>query len=66
VAWFHGPVGAPVRAGALNYNPETRIGELTATSPWPKLMIRITAEREREPAGPSEAVNASESVEVED
>ena len=66
VAWFHGPVGSPVRAGELLYNPETRIGELTATAPWPKLTIRITAESEPEPSKPSETVIASQAVEVED
>lgn len=66
VAWFQGPSGAPVRAGTLQYNPEERTGDLTATAPFDDLTVKITAEHDATPVTPSSAVIATQSVRIED
>ncbi len=66
VAWFEGPTGAPIRAGTVRYDPEARTGDLTATSPFDKLTVKITAERDASPATPSATVIATQSVRIED
>ena len=66
VAWFEGPSGAPLRAGTVHYNPETRTGDLTATSPFDQLTVKITAERDGTPPTPSSTVIATQSVRIED
>jgi hypothetical protein len=66
VLWFQGPVGAPLRAGMLRYDPETRTGDLSAAAPWSSLIIKVTAEREENPSAPSESVIATQAVAIED
>jgi hypothetical protein len=66
VVWFAGPTGAPLRAGTLRYNPEARTGDLTATSPFDQLTVKVTAERDGSPPTPSSTVIATQSVRVED
>lgn len=66
VAWFQGPTGAPIRAGAMTYNPEQRTGDLAATAPFRDLTVKITAERDASPVTPSAAVIATQSVRIED
>jgi hypothetical protein len=64
VVWFVPPAGAPVRAGALRYDPEARTGDLTETAPFMEFMVKITAERDARPAAPSELVIATQNVSI--
>jgi hypothetical protein len=66
VAWFQGPSGQPVRAGALAYDPEQRTGELTGFAPFTDFTVKVTAERDATPLTPSATVIASQSVRIED
>jgi hypothetical protein len=66
VAWFQGPGGQPVLAGALVYNPEERTGDLTAFAPFTDFTVKVTAERDAKPLTPSATVIASQSVRLED
>jgi hypothetical protein len=66
VAWFQGPSGQPVRAGALKYNPEERTGDLVAHAPFLDFTVKVTAERDAAPLTPSATVIASQSVRIED
>jgi hypothetical protein len=62
VVWFVPKTGAPVRAGALRFDPEARTGDLTATSPFMQFEVRITLERDDRPAAPSELVVGTQDV----
>jgi hypothetical protein len=66
VAWFQGPGGQPVRAGAIKYNPEERTGDLVAHAPFLAFTVKVTAERDATPLTPSATVIASQSVRIED
>jgi hypothetical protein len=62
VVWFESGKDAAVRAGALKYKPEDRMGELTAVSPYRKFVVKVTAEANDTPGVPSSFVVASEEI----
>lgn len=61
-----GAHGAPLLAGPLRYNPDARSGELRTNAPFPKFIVKITAETTDKPATPSEIEVASQAVSVND
>jgi hypothetical protein len=62
VVWFESGKEAAVRAGALKYRSEDRIGELSAVSPYRKFVVKVTAEANDTPNVPSSFVVASEEI----
>jgi hypothetical protein len=64
VVWFVPNAGAPVRAGALRYDPEARTGDLTETAPFMEFMVKITAERDARPSAPSAFEIAAQNVSI--
>jgi hypothetical protein len=56
VVWFRTEGQSPVRAGVLEFDPETRQGALTATTPMTDFTILITAEAEGDAPSPGEIV----------
>jgi hypothetical protein len=66
VVWFEAGKAAPVRAGALHYRPDDRVGELDAISPFRKFIVKITAEANDKPSAPSGFVIASQAVSADD
>ena len=62
VVWFESGKDAAVRAGALKYKPDDRLGELTAVSPYRKFVVKVTAEANDTPSVPSAFVVASEEI----
>ena len=63
VVWFLPKTGAgPVRGGELRFDPEQRTGDLTATSPFHRFGVKITAERQAQPAAPSDFVVATQDI----
>jgi hypothetical protein len=66
VVWFEQGKAAPLRAGSLRYLPEDRVGELEATSPYRKFVVKITAEANDKPSAPSDFVVASQEISIAD
>jgi hypothetical protein len=67
VVWFEPLAGGkPVRGGSLLYRPESRVGELTARSPFGKFVVKVTAEANDTPVTPSDFVVAAEQITLED
>jgi hypothetical protein len=66
VVWFEAGKSAPVRAGSLKYRPDDRVGELEATAPFRKFIVKITAEANDKPSAESGFVVASEQVSADD
>jgi len=64
VVWFVPPAGAPLRGGALRYDPEARTGDLTETAPFMEFMVKITAERDARPPTASNLVIATQNVSI--
>ena len=62
VVWFESGKDAAVRAGALKYRPDDRLGELRAVSPYRKFVVKVTAEANDTPSIPSSFVIASEEI----
>lgn len=62
VVWFESGKDAAVRAGALKYRPDDRLGELRAVSPYRKFIVKVTAEANDTPSVPSSFVIASEEI----
>jgi hypothetical protein len=62
VVWFEGPVGAPVKAGVLQYDPSARTGDLAETSSSRDFVVKVTVERDENATQPSEIVVASQQV----
>jgi hypothetical protein len=62
VVWFESPGVAPKRAGSLHYDPDTRVGELKASSPFRKFVVKVTAEANDKPGVPSSLVVASQDI----
>jgi hypothetical protein len=62
VVWFESGKDAAVRAGALKYKPEDRLGDLTAVAPYRKFVVKVTAEANDTPSVPSAFVVASEEI----
>jgi hypothetical protein len=62
VVWFENGKDAPIRAGALKYRADDRVGELTATSPYRKFIVKVTAEANDTPSAPGGFVVASEEI----
>ena len=54
IMWFEKKKGAPVKAGALTYNPEMRTADVMGTCPWNKFTVKITAERSVDVKKPSD------------
>lgn len=62
VVWL-GPEGQPpALAGKLGYDEETRQGQLMATTPHPRFVLKITAERPGTVAAPSDIVVAERKI----
>jgi hypothetical protein len=66
VVWFEQAKAAPVRAGALLYRPDDRVGELEAISPFRKFVVKITAEANDKPSTPSGFVVATQAISADD
>jgi hypothetical protein len=66
VVWFEQGKAAPLRAGSLRYLPDDRVGELRATSPYRKFVVKITAEANDKPSAPSDFVVASQEISIPD
>jgi hypothetical protein len=66
VVWFQRGKDKPLRAGALHYIADERVGEVVATSPYRKFVVKITAEANDKPMAPSAFVVASQEVSVPD
>lgn len=62
VVWFENGQDAAVRAGTLKYKPEDREGELKATAPYRKFVVKVTAEANDTPSAPSAFVVADEQI----
>jgi hypothetical protein len=62
VVWFESGKDAAVRAGALKYRADDRVGELSAVSPYRKFVVKVTAEANDTPSVPSAFVVASEEI----
>ena len=66
VVWFEDGKSAPVRAGSLKYVPGERVGELKATSPYRKFVVKVTAEANDRVSVPSTFVVASQDINTAD
>jgi len=55
-----------VRAGSLRYSPDDRVGELQATSPYRKFVVKITAEANDKPSAPGPFVVATQEISTPD
>jgi hypothetical protein len=66
VAWFVAPGQAPVRAGTLSFDSDSREGSMMATTPLRTFELKITAERSANAASPSENSVATRQITVED
>jgi len=62
VVWFEDGNRPAVRAGSLRYRADDRLGELEATSPYRKFVVKVTAEANDTPSAPSGFVVASEQI----
>lgn len=62
VVWFEDGNQPSVRAGSLRYRADDRIGELEASSPYRKFVVKVTAEANDTPSAPSGFVVASEQI----
>ncbi len=56
VAWFQPNNGIPVRAGALAYDEDTRVGNLMATTTEKRFRLLVTAEEASNPTSPSDII----------
>lgn len=56
VAWFTAPDAEPVKAGALGYDADDRVGRLRATNPNKRFVLTITAEANAAVVAPSEYI----------
>ena len=63
VVWFTPAGGAAVLAGRLDYDAETRSGEMIATTPYPEFSVRVTAEESMVVSEPGDVVVADQAVE---
>lgn len=66
VVWFEDGKSAPVRAGSLKYVPDERVGELKATSPYRKFVVKVTAEANDRVSVPSTFVVATQDIDTAD
>ncbi len=62
VVWLDSGGGAPRLAGSLSYDPDERVGELVAESPFRKFVVKVTAEANDKPTSPSDLVVASQEI----
>lgn len=60
--WFVPPTGTPVWGGELKFDREERTGDLTATSPFRRFTVRITAEPADRSAVPSQALIIAQEI----
>jgi hypothetical protein len=60
--WFVPPTGAPVWGGELKFDRDERTADLTATSPFRRFGVRITAEAADRSSVPSPVVVASQEI----
>ncbi len=64
VVWLVPHQGQPNLAAVLGFDPDSRTGNATATTPFEQFTIKVTAERNRNVATPSDIVVATRSVNV--
>jgi hypothetical protein len=62
VVWSVPRGGVPQHVGGLEYDEDSRVGELETVTPYDEFEVRITAERERLPRSPSEHVVVKQNV----
>lgn len=60
--WFVPPTGTPVWGGELKFNRDERTADLSATSPFRRFTVRVTAEPDARAATPGAAVVAEQEV----
>jgi hypothetical protein len=66
VVWFQHGKEPPLRAGALHYRPDDRVGELEAVAPFRKFIVKITAEANDKPSVASGFVVATQAISADD
>lgn len=54
--WLVAAGATPVKAGHLDFDAETRMGNLVATTPLPEFEMKITAETDANSTAPSDTV----------
>lgn len=62
VVWFEGDKDQAIRAGVLRYDPDSRTGDLSETSPLTDFTIKVTAEADQGATRPGAFVVASQAV----
>ena len=65
VVWFRDPRGRSTKASNLEYDPDSRTGRATATTPMTNFVVIVTAERNGTVAEPSENVLFTQRVAAE-
>jgi hypothetical protein len=65
VVWFRDQSGHSTKASALAYDPGSRTGRATATTPHGNFRLLVTAEQNNETAEPSENVVFTQDVRTE-
>lgn len=58
VVWVVPPDGKPTKAGVLEYDKESRQGNVRATTPSKRFSVKITAEKDRAVGSPGKIVVA--------
>jgi len=65
VVWLTGRGGHADKAGVLEYDEESRQGNMFATTPHRRMELRITAERHGRVSAPGDAIVIRRSIETE-
>jgi hypothetical protein len=65
VVWLAGRSGHPDKAGILEYDEESRQGNMFATTPHRRMELRITAERNGSVSSPGDAIVIRRRIETE-
>ncbi len=65
VVWFRDPRGRSTKASNVEYDPDSRTGRATATTPMTNFVVIVTAERNGNVAEPSENVIFTQRVSTE-
>lgn len=65
VVWFRNPRGRSSKASNLAYDPDSRTGRATATTPMTSFIVIVTAERNGNVSEPSENVIFTQRVTAE-
>lgn len=64
VMWFRDPRGQSTKASNLEYDPGSRTGRATATTPMGRFLVIVTAERNGEAHEPSDNVIFNQRVDA--